>query len=275
MYKVVEVKLREAGRLHYYNCGGESYQVGEYVVVEADRGEDYGIVVSEPEVILDGELDRSLKKIIRRVTPGDREKIEQNIKDTKNAADECNRRIAERKLPMKLIDVEYSFDRSKIIFYFTADGRVDFRDLVRDLAMKFKARIELRQIGVRDEARMLGGIGCCGRQLCCATFLKDFDAVNIRMAKEQRLPLNPTKISGLCGRLLCCLRYEVETYKELQKSMPREGEIVSTEKGTGRVVDMNVLKGRVKVELDEGRIIEFSAGEIKSGESGKGGNDGR
>ena len=269
MYKVVEVRLRELGRMHYFNCGQQNYPVGEYVIVEADRGEDYGLVMSEPEMILDSEVERPLRNVIRRLTPADEEKIAENTRDARTAMEVCNGKIAERKLPMKLINVEYSFDRSKIIFYFTAEGRVDFRDLVRDLASHFKARIELRQIGVRDEARMLGGIGCCGRQLCCATFLKDFEAVNIRMAKEQRLPLNPSKISGLCGRLLCCLRFESEVYKELQRAMPKEGTTVSTVYGEGRVTDINILKQSVSVELENGRIVQV---EVKGVDRPKGKN---
>lgn len=262
MYRVVEVRLRESGRMHYYNCGDATYPVGEYVIVEADRGEDYGLVMSEPETILDGEVEQPLRHVVRRLSPADQERIEGNCHEGRAAMVTCAAKIAERKLPMKLIDVEYSFDRSKIIFYFTAEGRVDFRELVRDLASHFKARIELRQIGVRDEARMLGGIGCCGRQLCCATFLKDFEAVNIRMAKEQRLPLNPSKISGLCGRLLCCLRFEFEAYKELQRGMPKEGTVVATPLGEGRVKDVNLLKQSVGVELETGRIVQVAVKDI-------------
>jgi cell fate regulator YaaT (PSP1 superfamily) len=262
MYRVVEVRLRESGRVQYYNCGEASYPVGEYVIVEADRGEDYGLVMSETETILDGEVEQPLRNVVRRLNPADRERIKGNRREGHAALGVCAAKIAERKLPMKLIDVEYSFDRSKIIFYFTAEGRVDFRELVRDLAAHFKARIELRQIGVRDEARMLGGIGCCGRQLCCATFLKDFEAVNIRMAKEQRLPLNPSKISGLCGRLLCCLRYEFETYRELQRGMPKEGTVVATPQGEGRVRDVNLLRQSVGVELGNGRVVQMGVKEV-------------
>ena len=262
MHRVVEVRLRESGRMHYYNCGEESYPVGDYVIVEADRGEDYGLVMTEPETILDSEVEQPLRNIVRRLSPADEERIAGNCREGRTAMETCGAKIAERKLPMKLIDAEYSFDRSKIIFYFTAEGRVDFRELVRDLASHFKARIELRQIGVRDEARMLGGIGCCGRQLCCATFLKDFEAVNIRMAKEQRLPLNPSKISGLCGRLLCCLRYEFEAYKELQRGMPKEGTVVTTPLGEGRVKDVNLLKQSVGVELENGRIAQVDVKDI-------------
>ncbi len=264
MFRVVEVRLRESGRMHYYNCGDQDYPVGEYVVVEADRGEDYGLVMSEPEKILDSEVERPLRKIVRRLSPDDEKRIEENEKEARKAAEICNARVAKRGLNMKLIEVEYSFDSSKIIFYFTAEGRIDFRDLVRDLASCFKARIEMRQIGVRDVARMIGGIGCCGRQLCCATFLKDFEAINIRMAKEQRLPLNPTKISGLCGRLLCCLRYEFKNYKDLQKNMPKDGAIVSTKFGEGRVMDLDILKQTVKVGFDNGRVVEVGVDEIKS-----------
>ncbi|MCX6356415.1 MAG: stage 0 sporulation family protein [Candidatus Aureabacteria bacterium] len=263
MFRIIEVRMREAGRVHFYNCGGESYPVGECVIVEADRGEDYGLVMAEPETIPDGQVEQPLKKVIRGLTPDDKARITENRRDAAAAMEVCGAKIVERKLPMKLIQVEYSFDRSKIIFYFTAEGRVDFRELVRDLAVRFKARIELRQIGVRDEARMLGGIGCCGRQLCCATFLKEFNAVNIRMAKEQRLPLNPTKISGLCGRLLCCLRYEYEVYREIQRTMPKEGTTVLTARGEGRVKDINILKKRVSVELENGNVIQVDAKDLR------------
>ena len=262
MYKVVEVRMRESGRMHYFNCNQETYPVGECVIVEVERGEDYGLVMSEPEMILDNGVERPLRNIIRRLTPEDEARIAENSREAKAAMEICTGKIMERKLPMKLIEVEYAFDRSKIIFYFTADGRIDFRELVKDLAARFKARIEMRQIGVRDEARMLGGIGCCGRQLCCATFLKDFDAVNIRMAKEQRLPLNPSKISGLCGRLLCCLRFEFEVYRDLQRSMPKEGTMVATAFGEGRVKDINVLKQRVAVELENGNVVQVDAKDV-------------
>jgi cell fate regulator YaaT (PSP1 superfamily) len=262
MFRVVGVRLRESGRIQYFNCGAAAYPVGEYVIVEAERGEDYGLVMTEPEKILEVEIEQPPRKVVRGLTPADEERIAANRREGRAAMEICDAKIAERKLPMKLIDAEFSFDRSKIIFYFTADGRVDFRELVRDLASHFKARIELRQIGVRDEARMLGGIGCCGRQLCCATFLKDFEAVNIRMAKEQRLPLNPSKISGLCGRLLCCLRYEFDTYKELQRGMPREGTIVSTPLGEGRVRDVNLLSQSVGVEFENGRVAQVEAKDV-------------
>jgi cell fate regulator YaaT (PSP1 superfamily) len=182
--------------------------------------------------------------------------IEKNKKKVKEVMDACSKKIHERHLPMKLIDAEFTFDRSKIMFYFTAEGRIDFRDLVKDLANVFKTRIELKQIGVRDEAKMLGGFGPCGRVLCCATFLKDFEPVTIKMAKEQNLPLNPTKISGLCGRLMCCLSYEHKTYKELMKGAPKEGDTIKTEKGSGKVIGINAIKRCSTVELEDGSLIE-------------------
>lgn len=256
MYEVIQVRLRESGKITYFSTGGMKFKAGDAVVVEADRGLDYGQVLSETEVLLDADIEEPLKKVIRKANPWDVHQIEKNKKKIKEVMDTCSRKIQERRLPMKLIDAEFSFDRSKIIFYFTAEGRVDFRDLVKDLASAFKTRIELKQIGVRDEAKMLGGLGPCGRALCCATYLKDFEPVTIKMAKEQNLPLNPTKISGLCGRLMCCLGYEYKTYKDLMKGLPREGEIIKTPKGSGKVVSTNAIKRAVNVELADGSIIE-------------------
>ena len=256
MYEVVQIRLREAGKITYFSPGGMRFKVGEYVVVEADRGLDYGQVLSGVEALLDSDIDEPLKKVIRKANPWDMHQIDKNKKKIREVMDTCSRKIQERRLPMKLIDAEFSFDRSKIIFYFTAEGRVDFRDLVKDLANVFKTRIELKQIGVRDEAKILGGLGPCGRALCCATYLKDFEPVTIKMAKEQNLPLNPTKISGLCGRLMCCLGYEHKTYKELMKGLPREGETLKTEKGTGKIISVNALKRSVTVELEDGTWFE-------------------
>ena len=258
MYEVIQVRLRDAGKISYFSTGGMKFKAGECVIVEADRGLDYGQVIAETEVILDADVEEPLRKIIRKANPWDMHQIEKNKKKVKEVMDTCSKKITERKLPMKLIDAEFSFDRSKIMFYFTADGRVDFRDLVKDLANAFKTRIELKQIGVRDEAKMLGGFGPCGRVLCCATHLKDFEPVTIKMAKEQNLSLNPTKISGLCGRLMCCLSYEHKTYKELMKGLPQEGEKVKTEKGEGKVVSLNALKREVTVELKDGTLIQVS-----------------
>jgi cell fate regulator YaaT (PSP1 superfamily) len=256
MYEVIQVRLREAGKITYYSTSGMKFKVNDIVIVEADRGLDYGQVLSETEVILDSDIEEPLKKVIRKANPWDMHQVDKNKKKIKEVMDTCSRKIQERKLQMKLIDAEFSFDRSKIIFYFTAEGRVDFRDLVKDLASAFKTRIELKQIGVRDEAKMLGGLGPCGRALCCATYLKDFEPVTIKMAKEQNLPLNPTKISGLCGRLMCCLGYEYGTYKSLMKGLPREGETVKTPKGQGKVISVNAIKRSVTVELEDGSQIE-------------------
>ncbi|MBP7056154.1 MAG: stage 0 sporulation family protein [Candidatus Omnitrophica bacterium] len=256
MYEVVQVRLRESGKITYFSTNGMKFKAGDHVIVEADRGLDYGQVLSETEVLLDADIEEPLKKVMRKANPWDMHQIEKNKKKIKEAMDTCSKKIHERHLPMKLIDAEFSFDRSKIVFYFTAEGRVDFRDLVKDLANAFKTRIELKQIGVRDEAKMLGGLGPCGRALCCATYLKDFEPVTIKMAKEQSLPLNPTKISGLCGRLMCCLGYEYKTYKELMKGLPREGETLKTPKGSGKVVAVNAIKRAVSVELEDGSIIE-------------------
>ena len=214
-------------------------------------------VLSETEAILDADIDEPLRKVVRKANPWDVIQVEKNKKKIKEVMDSCSNKIRERKLVMKLIDAEFSFDRSKIVFYFTAEGRVDFRDLVKDLANAFKTRIELKQIGVRDEAKMLGGLGPCGRALCCATHLKDFEPVTIKMAKEQNLPLNPTKISGLCGRLMCCLGYEYSTYKDLMKGMPHEGEVIKTPKGNGKVISVNALRRAVTVELEDGSQLEI------------------
>ena len=219
MYEVIQVRLRESGKITYFSPSGTKFRVGDHVIVEADRGLDYGQVLSETAVLLDSDVEEPLKKVIRKANPWDMHQIEKNKKKIREVMDTCSKKIRDRRLPMKLIDAEFSFDRSKIMFYFTAEGRVDFRDLVKDLANAFKTRIELKQIGVRDEAKILGGLGPCGRALCCATYLKDFEPVTIKMAKEQNLPLNPTKISGLCGRLMCCLGYEYKTYKDLMLSL--------------------------------------------------------
>lgn len=256
MYEVVQVRLREAGKITYFSPSGMHFKVGDHVIVEADRGLDYGQVLSETSAILDSDIDEPLKKVMRKANPWDMTQIDKNKKKIREVMDACSRKIQDRKLSMKLIDAEFSFDRSKIIFYFTAEGRVDFRDLVKDLANAFKARIELKQIGVRDEAKILGGLGPCGRALCCATYLKDFEPVTIKMAKEQNLPLNPTKISGLCGRLMCCLGYEHKMYKELMKGLPHVGEQIKTEKGNGKIISVNALKRSVTVELESGTLTE-------------------
>lgn len=258
MIKVVEVKQREGGSTAHYITGGLSLSAGDYVIVESDRGLDYGEVLSGEEVILDKNVShKNLRKIMRVATAGDIEKINRNRRTAKEAVKTCNRKIAERKLNMKLIDAELSFDCSKIVFYFGAEERVDFRDLVKDLAKIFRARIELKQVGVRDEAKMFGGLGQCGRELCCASFLKDFEPVTIKMAKDQNLPLNPTKISGVCGRLMCCLSYEHKCYKELAKGLPRMSQRVKTSHGQAKIIDINYLKRIAVAELEDGRHIKI------------------
>lgn len=259
MIKVVEVKQRQEGKVTYYSIGELSPSAGDYVVIESDRGLDYGQVLSGEEVLLDVDmLQEPLRKVVRIVNKHDMERIERNQQKAKEVMKTCDRKIAERKLDMKLIDVELSFDCSKIIFYFTAEERVDFRDLVKDLAKIFKARIELKQVGVRDETKMFGGFGQCGRELCCAKFLKDFEPVTIKMAKDQNLPLNPTKISGVCGRLMCCLAYEHKCYKELAKGLPKAGQRVKTREGPGKVLDVNFLRRTAIVEMEDGRQIKVS-----------------
>jgi len=256
MHEVIQVRLREAGKISYFLTGGLKFKTGEYVVVEQDRGLEYGQVVSDTESALDTNIEKPLRKIIRKTNPWDHHQIEKNKKRAKELIQACAKKIAEYKLDMKVVEAEYSFDRSKIIFYFTAEGRIDFRSLVKELANLFKARIELKQIGVRDEAKIMGGYGPCGKELCCVRFLKDFEPVTIRMAKDQNLPLNPTKISGLCGRLMCCLSYENETYKDLIKCLPKIGQEIKTEKGKGKVVALNPIKNSVTVEIAEGKTIE-------------------
>lgn len=263
MYRTVQVRVREAGRIHYFKVGDVALEIGDHCIVESDRGSEYGEVVSESEMILDAENQGEVKNVVRKATKEDEVKIEKNKQEAKTAFQKCLERIESHKLPMKLIYVEYSFDMHKLIFYFSAEGRIDFRELVRDLAAIFKARIELRQIGVRDEAKILGGVGCCGRALCCASFLRDFVPVNIKMAKNQRLPLNPDKISGVCGRLLCCLKYEDELYRKCIKNMPREGTKVTTKDGEGIVRDLNILKQEVLVDLGEGRYANVPVSAIK------------
>lgn len=257
MEKIVLVRLRECGQNSYYQAVDLEVKEGDCVIVEHDRGLDYAAVLSL-KPILESKEKITPKKIVRIAQEADLKQIEENRDKAKEAFNTCTKKIEEHKLQMKLVQVEYSFDRSKIIFYFTAEGRVDFRNLVKDLAKIFKARIELRQIGVRDEAKFFGGFGPCGRELCCVKFLRDFEPVTIKMAKEEGLSLNPPKISGICGRLMCCLSYEYETYKLLSKGLPREGERLNTPEGKGKVVSVNVFKRTATVELEDGTQLEVS-----------------
>lgn len=250
------VRLREAGQLMTYQVT-EDIAVHDYVLIEADRGVDYGEVVEVNEVNLRPKVDtkdRAIKNIVRKLSPEDLKQIKNNEIEAKDAMRLCARKVREYKLAMKLVDSEYSFDKKKIVFYFTSEGRVDFRELVKELAKIFKIRIEMRQIGVRDEARLFGGVGPCGQKLCCMRFLKNFEPVSMKMAKTQKLPLSSGKISGICGRLMCCLFYEYKNYRELSKGLPKEGQTLETAQGKGKVTSVNVLKRLAYVELEDGRV---------------------
>ena len=249
MIKVVGVKFKEAGKLYYFSPGSLKVSKGDNVIVETARGLEFGTVTMEETEIKESEIVAPLKNIIRTATEKDRRKHKQNLGKKAEALRLCQEKIDAHKLEMKLIDVEYTFDNSKVVFYFTADGRVDFRELVKDLAAVFRMRIELRQIGVRDEAKMLGGVGNCGRGLCCSTWLADFEPVSIKMAKVQNLSLNPSKISGICGRLMCCLKFENEVYTHLKKGMPYTGERIKTPDGIAVVTDVNILENKIKTRL--------------------------
>ena len=263
LHTVVGVSFKDAGKIYYFDPGDIELEEGDNVIVETSRGVEFGEVVITKKEISEDELVAPLKKVKRRATLKDREKYEKNQQLEEEAFDICLEKIADHGLPMKLIDVEYTFNHNKIIFYFTADGRVDFRELVKDLASVFKTRIELRQIGVRDEAKMVGGLGPCGRAACCGKFLRDFEPVSIQLAKRQELSLNPAKISGLCGRLMCCLRYECDIYKELKERMPEEGTEIDLKIGQGKIVDRNLIKQTVKIKINEGEIVERKINELE------------
>lgn len=250
MRKVVGVRFKSVGKVYYFSCEEFEVKVGDDLILETSRGIDYGKCVVGPKFINEDSLTNSLKKCIRIATEEDKKIHDENKNKENEAFKIAQDKIKEFNLGMNLIDVEYTFDNNKIIFYFIAEGRVDFRELVKNLASIFKTRIELRQIGVRDEAKSVGGIGTCGRALCCSTFLGDFTSVSIKMAKEQNLSLNPSKISGMCGRLMCCLKYEQDTYEDIKKRMPNVGSIVITEYGEGEVIGSSILKERVKVRLN-------------------------
>lgn len=249
MVKVAGVKFKSVGKVYYFDPDGLEVTVGSHVIVETARGMEFGTVSLEVTEVEESEIVAPLKKIIRIATEEDYKQYEENLKKKERALRLCQEKIDKHGLVMKLIDVEYTFDNSKVIFYFTADGRVDFRELVKDLAAVFKMRIELRQIGVRDEAKMMGGIGTCGRSLCCSTWLSEFEPVSIKMAKVQNLSLNPSKISGICGRLMCCLKYENSTYLDLRRGMPDVGERVRTKDGLAVVVESNILENKVKTRI--------------------------
>lgn len=263
MYDVVGVRFKKAGKIYYFDPGELIIPDGEFVIVETIRGVEFGKVVINKKQVSEHDIVLPLKKVIRTADAKDRLIVEENRQAAKEAYAVCVQKVHEHNLDMKLVDVEYTFDRNKVIFYFTADGRIDFRELVKDLASIFRTRIELRQIGVRDEAKLLGGIGPCGRMLCCSTFLGDFEPVSIKMAKDQNLSLNPTKISGLCGRLMCCLKYENDEYEMAKEQLPDLGETIQTPNGAGKVVGLNLLERILQVELlDRQQIIEFTLDEI-------------
>ena len=267
MATVIGVRFKKAGKVYYFDPSGVWPNPGQYVVVETARGIEMGEVVTGAREVSDDQIVAPLKKVIRMAVEEDVQRAKFNETREKEAFRICQERITQHKLEMKLVDVEYTFDNSKIIFYFTANGRVDFRELVKDLASVFKMRIELRQIGVRDEAKMLGGLGSCGRPICCGTFLGDFQPVSIKMAKEQNLSLNPTKISGQCGRLMCCLKYEADYYEAALKKMPRVGREALTPDGVGIVADINVLREKVRVRMrlpdDTFDVREYALEDVK------------
>jgi len=266
MVKVVGVKFKETGKAYFFAPGKFAPQQGQAVIVETARGLEYGTVAMTEREVGEEEIVAPLKEIVRIATEQDKAQVEKNKKKEQEAFAICEEKILKHKLDMKLVDVEYTFDANKILFYFTAEGRVDFRELVKDLAGVFRTRIELRQIGIRDEAKMLGGIGICGRKLCCSSFLDGFHPVSIKMAKEQGLSLNPTKISGNCGRLMCCLKYEQNCYDEFLKLAPAVGAIVQTPNGKGTVQSVTILKGIAKVMLEgegENQLIEVNFSDLK------------
>ncbi|MBP1764326.1 MAG: hypothetical protein H6Q65_1384 [Firmicutes bacterium] len=266
MKTVVGIRFKKAGKIYYFDPGNLVIKADDHVIVETARGQEYGEVVIGPREVPETAIVAPLKAVQRLATPQDEQKVRENAAREEEALRICGQKIRAHKLPMNLVDVEYTFDVNKIIFYFTAEGRIDFRELVKDLASVFRTRIELRQIGVRDEAKMMGGIGCCGRSLCCSTFLGDFEPVSIRMAKEQHLSLNPTKISGICGRLMCCLKYESDSYSAAAAckkiAPPVVGKEVVTIEGEGKVSMVNAQKKTATVTLAVGKKVEIPWEEI-------------
>ena len=267
MATVIGVRFKKAGKVYYFDPSGIWPRPGDFVVVETSRGVEFGEVVTGSRSVVDAQIVTPLKKVVRLATEEDIRRADNNERREKEAFAVCQEKIAKHKLDMKLVSVEITFDNSKIIFYFTANGRVDFRDLVKDLAGVFKIRIELRQIGVRDEAKMLGGLGACGRQICCGAFLGDFQPVSIKMAKEQNLSLNPTKISGQCGRLMCCLKYEQENYEQVLRRVPRVGKDIVTPDGVGVITEINCIKEtvrvRIRVDDDSYDVREYAIDDVR------------
>ncbi|QGH32631.1 stage 0 sporulation protein [Gracilibacillus salitolerans] len=263
MIEVIGVRFKKAGKIYYFDPEDLKVGTDDYVIVETVRGVEFGKVVVSNKQVDEEDVVLPLKKVIRIANDKDKLIVVENKEIAEEAYQTCQAKIKEHDLEMNLVDVEYTFDRNKVIFYFTADGRVDFRNLVKDLASVFKTRIELRQIGVRDEAKLLGGIGPCGRMLCCSTFLGDFEPVSIKMAKDQNLSLNPSKISGLCGRLMCCLKYENDDYETAKKELPDLGEEITTAYGHGKVVGLNILERLIQIEIPEKeRMVEYTLDEL-------------
>ncbi|MBQ7916983.1 MAG: stage 0 sporulation family protein [Firmicutes bacterium] len=268
MITIIGVRFRHGGKIYYFQPGVNVIEQNDHVIVETSRGVEYGVVVHGPRLASEEDVVAPVRTVLRKATEKDEEINKNNIAAEKEAMEICREKIEKHGLEMKLVEAEYTFDGNKILFYFTAEGRVDFRELVKDLAAVFKTRIELRQIGVRDEARACPGIGICGRPFCCQSFLPDFIPVSIKMAKDQNLSLNPTKISGTCGRLMCCLKYEESTYEELTKRLPAEGDLVQTPDGTGEVLHVNVLRQLLKVgvrqsEKDDVAIAEYALDDVQ------------
>jgi len=265
MAEIVGVRFKRAGRIYYFDAAGVELEVNDHVVVQTARGLELGQVVIAPKQVLASDLNEPLKPVVRKAEPEDIKRAEELADKEGEALAECARLIAKLNLPMKLISAEYNLDGNRLTFFFSADERVDFRELVRELTSRLKMRVELRQVGPRDEAKLTGGFGRCGRPLCCTSFLSEFAPISIRMAKEQNLPLNPMKISGVCGRLLCCLLYENEQYREMKARMPKEGQKVSTPMGPAKVMGGNPLKETVLVELETGAIVEVPASDVAVG----------
>ncbi len=266
MTEIIGVRFKKSSKVYYFSPGKNKIDAGMKVIVETARGVEIGDVTIGNKMVEDTSVVSPLKPVLRIATAQDIRQAEDNVNREKEAFEVCQKKIEEHKLDMKLVEVEYTFDQNKILFYFTADNRVDFRELVKDLASVFRTRIELRQIGVRDEAKLLGGLGICGRKLCCASHLGNFEPVSIKMAKEQNLSLNPTKISGTCSRLMCCLKYEQDAYEDLLKTTPAVGSFVKTSEGKGKVVEVNLLRGMIKVHYDsdaEGVSHLMRADEVK------------
>nr|MBO2507206.1 stage 0 sporulation protein [Bacillota bacterium] len=259
---VVGVRFKKAGKVYYFDPAGHDLRPGDHVIVETARGAEYGQVVIKPRPVPESDVAQPVRKVLRRATLEDEEQVAENRRLAAAALRTCQERVQAHGLEMRIVSVEYTFDRSKLVIHFTAEGRVDFRELLRDLGSRLKTRLELRQIGVRDEAKVVGGLGPCGRILCCTSFLAEFEPISIRMAKDQNMSLSPTKLTGLCGRLKCCLRFENDTYVETRALLPREGTRVQTERGPGRVVGLDFLARRVRVRLDDDTVVEFAHHEV-------------